>query len=53
MLADREAGDEAEARAAILAHCRAALPPFKTPTSIRFVAELAMTAGGKLDRSVA
>jgi acyl-coenzyme A synthetase/AMP-(fatty) acid ligase len=37
----------------ILAHCRAVLPPFKVPTSIRFVETLPLTAGGKLERSLA
>jgi acyl-CoA synthetase (AMP-forming)/AMP-acid ligase II len=37
----------------ILADCRAALPAFKVPTSIRFVDRLAVTAGGKLERRVA
>ena len=38
-------------RASILAMCRSALPPHKAPAAIRFVPELRMTAGGKLDRS--
>ena len=54
-LADPRAADSTEAmaalRASILALCRAALPPHKAPASIRFVADLAVTAGGKLDRS--
>jgi acyl-coenzyme A synthetase/AMP-(fatty) acid ligase len=33
--------------------CRAALPPFKVPTAIRFVDSLAVTPGGKLERRVA
>ena len=37
----------------ILAGCRAALPPFKVPTSIRFVEQLAVTPGGKLERKLA
>ncbi len=37
----------------ILADCRAALPPFKVPTAIRFVDHLTVTAGGKLERRVA
>jgi acyl-coenzyme A synthetase/AMP-(fatty) acid ligase len=37
----------------ILSDCRAALPPFKVPTSIRFVEQLTVTAGGKLERRVA
>jgi len=38
-------------RASILAMCRSALPPHKAPATIRFVPELRITAGGKLDRS--
>jgi acyl-coenzyme A synthetase/AMP-(fatty) acid ligase len=34
----------------ILAACRAALPAHKAPSSLRFVAELPMTEGGKLAR---
>jgi acyl-coenzyme A synthetase/AMP-(fatty) acid ligase len=53
-LADPQAAASAEAqgalRAAILDLCRGALPPHKAPASIRFVADLAMTAGGKLER---
>jgi acyl-coenzyme A synthetase/AMP-(fatty) acid ligase len=37
-------------RASILAACRAALPAHKAPASVRFVANLKVTAGGKLDR---
>lgn len=37
----------------ILSDCRAVLPAFKVPTSIRFVDHLAVTAGGKLERRVA
>jgi acyl-coenzyme A synthetase/AMP-(fatty) acid ligase len=37
-------------RASIMAMCRAALPPHKAPASVKFVPELAVTAGGKLDR---
>ena len=40
-------------KAEILADCRAALPPFKVPTAIRFVDHLKVTAGGKLERRVA
>ena len=40
-------------KAEILADCRAALPPFKVPTNIRFVDHLTVTAGGKLERRVA
>ena len=42
--------DAATARSAILARCRAALPPHKTPASIRFVEALAVGAAGKLER---
>jgi acyl-coenzyme A synthetase/AMP-(fatty) acid ligase len=38
-------------RASILEACRASLPPHKAPASVRFVASLAVTAGGKIDRS--
>jgi acyl-coenzyme A synthetase/AMP-(fatty) acid ligase len=48
----RGAGDD-ETKAEILDLCRAALPPFKTPTAIRFVDALAVTPGGKLERRVA
>ena len=44
-------GDEAQVRGAILARCRTTLPPYKIPTSIRFVDALPLTAGGKLERS--
>jgi acyl-coenzyme A synthetase/AMP-(fatty) acid ligase len=37
-------------RASIIAMCRAALPPHKAPATIKFVPDLAVTAGGKLDR---
>jgi acyl-coenzyme A synthetase/AMP-(fatty) acid ligase len=40
-------------REEILANCRAALPPFKAPTAIKFVEALAVTAGGKLERRLA
>ncbi len=43
--------DEAAVKASILAACRQVLPPYKTPASLRFVEALAVTAGGKLDRS--
>ena len=46
------APDEAT-KAEIIELCRAALPPFKTPTAIRFVDALAVTPGGKLERRVA
>jgi acyl-coenzyme A synthetase/AMP-(fatty) acid ligase len=41
---------KSELRASIIAMCRAALPAHKAPATIRFVQELAVTAGGKLDR---
>jgi acyl-coenzyme A synthetase/AMP-(fatty) acid ligase len=54
-LADPQAAATAEAqaalRASILELCRDALPPHKTPASVRFVAQLAMTPGGKLERA--
>ncbi len=52
VLADAS-GDAASARSAILDHCRAVLPPHKAPASIRFVAALAVSAAGKLERRVA
>ena len=42
--------EPAAAKAAILARCRAALPPHKTPASIRFVEALQVGAAGKLER---
>jgi len=42
---------QARLRASILDHCRAALPPHKTPVSLRFVAGMQMTAAGKLERA--
>jgi acyl-coenzyme A synthetase/AMP-(fatty) acid ligase len=45
------AEETSDLRADILAMCRSALPPHKAPASLRFVSELTMTAGGKLDRS--
>jgi acyl-coenzyme A synthetase/AMP-(fatty) acid ligase len=54
-LVDPQAAASAEGtsdlRASILAMCRSVLPPHKAPASVRFVADLTMTAGGKLDRS--
>jgi acyl-coenzyme A synthetase/AMP-(fatty) acid ligase len=47
-----EPSDEA-LRDELLALCRAALPPFKAPTAIRFVDQLAVTPGGKLERRLA
>ena len=44
------ANDEAALKAEIVSACRRDLAPYKAPTSIRFVASLAMTAGGKLER---
>ncbi len=41
---DDAAGDPTDARGLILAHCRAALPPHKTPASIRFVEALKVGA---------
>ena len=41
---------KAALRASIIAMCRAALPPHKAPATIKFVQELAVTGGGKLDR---
>jgi acyl-coenzyme A synthetase/AMP-(fatty) acid ligase len=53
-LTDPQAADsqerKSELRASIIAMCRAALPAHKAPATIRFVQELAVTAGGKLDR---
>ncbi len=47
-------GEESETvKAEILDLCRAVLPPFKTPTAIRFVEALAVTPGGKLERRLA
>ena len=48
-----EPGDASAARSAILAHCRAALPPHKAPASIRFVESLQVGPAGKLERRVA
>ncbi|MBV1706502.1 MAG: acyl--CoA ligase [Hyphomicrobiales bacterium] len=42
--------DEAALRAEILQACRAALPAYKVPVSLTFVAALPMSAGGKLER---
>ena len=39
-----------EARAEILAHCRATLPAYKAPASLRFVEALPVGAAGKLER---
>ncbi len=47
------AGDPAGARGLIMAHCRATLPPHKTPASIRFVEALKVGAAGKLERRLA
>ena len=47
---DEPAGDPADARDAILAHCRARLAAHKTPASIRFVEALELGAAGKLER---
>jgi len=40
-----------EIKTAILQACRASLPPYKVPASIRFVASLDVTPAGKLVRS--
>jgi acyl-coenzyme A synthetase/AMP-(fatty) acid ligase len=48
---DAEAGPTV--RESILAACRAELAPFKTPATVRFVEALAVTPGGKLERSLA
>jgi len=53
VLADGPCAEAADVRRDILDHCRAVLPPFKVPTSIRFVEMLALTAGGKLERPLA
>lgn len=42
---------EAALRASILDLCRRSLPPYKLPATIRFVAGLALTAGGKVERA--
>lgn len=42
---------KAALRADIMAMCRTALPAHKAPATIRFVPDLMVTAGGKLDRS--
>jgi acyl-CoA synthetase (AMP-forming)/AMP-acid ligase II len=47
-----EGGDDS-LKSEILDLCRAALPPFKVPTAIKFVDALAVTPGGKLERRVA
>jgi acyl-coenzyme A synthetase/AMP-(fatty) acid ligase len=49
VLRDGAAADEATKRD-ILAACRAALPAYKAPSFLRFVAELPMTDGGKVAR---
>jgi acyl-coenzyme A synthetase/AMP-(fatty) acid ligase len=49
VLSDGAAADEATKRD-ILAACRAALPAYKAPSFLSFVAELPMTEGGKLAR---
>jgi acyl-coenzyme A synthetase/AMP-(fatty) acid ligase len=46
-----QAKDGAALRESILEHCRSALPPHKAPATIRFVPQLQMTAGGKLERA--
>ena len=49
VLSEGVAADEATKRD-ILAACRAALPAYKAPSFLNFVAELPMTDGGKLVR---
>jgi acyl-coenzyme A synthetase/AMP-(fatty) acid ligase len=51
--ADAAASPEAESelRTSILEMCRSLLPPHKAPASLRFVAELKVTPGGKLERA--
>jgi len=49
VLRDGAAADEATKRD-ILAACRAALPAYKAPSFVSFVAELPMTDGGKVAR---
>jgi acyl-coenzyme A synthetase/AMP-(fatty) acid ligase len=44
------AGDEVAIRREILSACRRDLAPHKAPATLRFVPELAITAGGKLER---
>jgi len=52
--AEPVAGPAAAAiREQIMTACRARLAPFKSPASVRFVPSLAMTAGGKLERTFA
>ena len=48
-----EGPDAAAIKTEILTNCRSNLAPFKSPASVRFVPSLAMTAGGKLERSLA
>jgi acyl-coenzyme A synthetase/AMP-(fatty) acid ligase len=45
--------DQAALKLDIMDHCRAALPPFKRPASVRVVDHLPVTAGGKLERPIA
>jgi len=47
------AGDEAQLKAEILEICRRELAPYKVPASLKFAPALAMTAGGKLERTIA
>jgi acyl-coenzyme A synthetase/AMP-(fatty) acid ligase len=55
VLHDPSAADlpSAALRDSILAACRAALAPHKAPATVRFVPTLPVTAGGKLERSLA
>jgi acyl-coenzyme A synthetase/AMP-(fatty) acid ligase len=43
--------EETALRDSILDHCRAELPPHKTPAILRFVNDLQMTSAGKLERA--
>ena len=45
--------DEAQLKAEILDVCRRELAPYKVPASLKFAPTLAMTAGGKLERTIA
>ena len=47
------AGDEALLKSEILEICRRDLAPYKVPASLKFAQQLAITAGGKLERAVA
>ena len=45
--------DEAQLKSEILELCRRDLAAYKVPASLKFAPQLAMTAGGKLERAVA